>query len=220
MSITWDFTRQIDAAASPGATTSYFDTMCQSIYLDSGQIKTQIAQVENGQWQDINPEDEIAISESGFDALDIEHHFNGTLAGSAQHDSDVVLLLYEYMIDVSAWLKSGSWRLQPDNSIKGGDIELVNADKTRFQDDAYTLFSPGNRLRFRFRSAIQNHMKWERYILSRRHILIMLNRSNSQVEMELDSSCLVKPLMNAHHIQGPGPKYSFRCFRMLVYRMN
>ncbi len=152
MPITWDFSRQLDAAASPGNTTSYFDTMCQSFYVDTGQIKTQIAQLNNGQWQDIEPEDEIAISESGFSELDIEHHFNGTVAGSAQHDSDVVLLLYEYMIDVSTWLKDGTWRLQPDNSIKAGTIDLVNADKSRFEDNAYTLFGPGNRLRFLHRS--------------------------------------------------------------------
>ena len=74
------------------------------------------------------------------------------LAGSAQHNSDVVLLLYEYMLDVSTCLKDGSWQMQPDNPIKAWRVTIKNADIRRFSDDAYTLFSPGSRLRFQFRS--------------------------------------------------------------------
>lgn len=146
MPLTWDFARQLDAAASPGNTTSYYDEACQSFYLDSGTIRTRIAQLEDGQWQNIEPEDEIVISESGFSSLDIEHHYNGLVAGSAQHDTSVVLLIYDYMLDVSPWLADGYWQLQPDNAIKAGSITLLNADDARFADDAFTIFAPGNRL--------------------------------------------------------------------------
>jgi len=118
MAIIWDFARQLDPAASPGNTTSYYDEMCQSFYTDNGTIRTQIAELDLGQWQDIVREPEVIISESGYSELDIEHHYNGAVTGSAQHNADVVFLLYAYMLDVSAWLASGTFQLQPENPIK------------------------------------------------------------------------------------------------------
>ena len=152
MEIVWDFSRELDPAADLGNTTSFFDEMCQSFYLDSGTICTQIAYLFEGQWQNLNRESECVVSETGYSVLDIEHQHNGAVYGSAQHDTNVVFLMYEYMLDVSTWLLSGTWQLQPDNPIKAGSIKLANADIRRFEDSAYTLFSPGNRLWFRFRS--------------------------------------------------------------------
>ena len=148
--LTWDFARQLAAAGNPGATTSYYDEACQSLYVAGGQIRTRIAEVDDGQWQNIEPEAEIAISPTGVSVLDIEHHYNGAVWGSAQHGSDVVLLLYLYMADVSPWLSDGQLRLQPDNPIKAGSITLVNGDSGLLGDDIDSLFSPGNRLRIRF----------------------------------------------------------------------
>lgn len=151
MALLWDFAREI-STGSPGNTTSYFDEMSQSFYTDSGSIRTQIGQLERGHWENTVREDEIIISDSGYSVLDIEHHYNGAVFGAAQHDSDVVFLMYEYMLDVSDWLNAGDWTMQPDNPIKTGVVELANADIRRFRDDAYTLFSPGSRIRMRFRS--------------------------------------------------------------------
>jgi len=145
--LTWDFARQLDPAASPGSTVSYFDTMCQSFYIDTGQIKTQIGHLHQGQWQDLEREPEVIISDTGYGALDIEHNFNGVVWGTAQHGLDVVFFLYEYMLDISSWIESGSWSLAPENPIKIGDITVKNADKSRFEDDAHTLFTPGSKLR-------------------------------------------------------------------------
>lgn len=150
--IVWDFSRELDESASPANTTSYFDEMSQSFYTDSGFITTRIGQLDGGNWETLEREDEIVISDSGYSLLDIEHHYNGAVFGIAQSGSNVSFLMYEYMLDVSDWLISGSWNMQPDNPIKTGSIELANADIRRFQDDAYTLFSPGNRLRLRFKS--------------------------------------------------------------------
>lgn len=151
MALLWDFAREI-GTGSPGNTTSYFDELSQSFYTDSGFIRTQIGQLDRGDWENAEYADEVAISDSGYGVLDIEHHYNGAVFGAAQHDSDVVFLMYEYMLDVSDWLSNGTWTMQPDNPIKAGTIELNNADIRRFQDDAYSLFSPGSRLRFRFTS--------------------------------------------------------------------
>lgn len=150
MALVWDFARQLDLAATPGSTVSYFDEMCQSFYIDAGNIRTQIGQLHQGQWDDLLREQEVIISDLGYATLDIEHNFNGIVFGMAQHGSDVVLVMYEYMLDVSTWLESGSFQLQPDNPIKAGSITLLNADKTRFEDDAHTLFSPGSKLKMRY----------------------------------------------------------------------
>lgn len=150
MEIVWDFAGELDPAAIPGNTTSYFDEMCQSFYVDSGTIRTQIGQLYRGQWDDLDRDPELIISDSGYSKLDIEHHYNGHVWGTAQHNADVVLLLYAYMMDVSTWLKSGEQQLQADNQIKAGRVTLMNADKTVFDDDVLTLFAPGNRIRLRF----------------------------------------------------------------------
>ena len=152
MALTWDFVREIDPAATQGITTSYFDTMCQQIYVDSGMIKTRIGRVDYGQWQDVEFEDELEISDSGFSTLAFEHPYNGLLGGTAQHNSDVVLLLYEYMLDVSPWLQAGTWQHQADNPVKVGSVTLKNADNARFADEGFSLFVPGNRLILRARS--------------------------------------------------------------------
>ena len=150
MSILWDFARQIDANATGGNTTSYFDTSCQNFYLDSTYIKTQIGVVEEGQWQDTVYASEIIISDAGYDNLDIEHHYNGAVYGSAQHDDDVVFLRYSYMMDVSNLLKDGTWRMQPDNPIKTGSVTLKNTDISLFGDSSHSLFLPGNKITLRF----------------------------------------------------------------------
>lgn len=152
MALTWDFVREIDPAATQGITTSYFDTMCQQIYVDSGLIKTRIGRVDYGQWQDVVFEDELEISDSGYGTLAFEHPYNGLLGGTAQHNSDVVLLLYEYMLDVSPWLQAGTWQHQADNPVKVGSVSLKNGDSARFADEGFSLFVPGNRLLLRYRS--------------------------------------------------------------------
>lgn len=151
MELVWDFARQLDPAATPGSTVSYFDEMTQSFYIDSGAIRTQIGKLDKGQWQDLNRETEAIISDTGYGNLDIEHNFNDIVWGMAQHGSDVVLLMYEYTLDISSWLDTGTWQLQPDNPIKAGTVTVKNADRSKFEDDAHTLFSPGSKIRFNFR---------------------------------------------------------------------
>lgn len=148
--LTWDFARQLDPAASPGNTTSYYDEQCQSFYVDSGTIRTRIAQLDDGQWQSISREAEVIISPTGIAALDIEHHYNGVVAGSAQHDANVVLLIYQYMLDVSTWLVNGDLGYRADSPIKDGKVTLRNVERSQFEDSNYTIFAPGSRFRFRF----------------------------------------------------------------------
>jgi len=150
MDVLWEFAREIGTASS-GITTSYYDAVCQSIYLNNGQIRTQVAELPEGHWESIEPGPEIIISDTGFNNLDFEHHYNGILAGSAQHDENVVFLLYEYMLDITNWLQNGSFQLQSDNPIKAGQISIKNADANRFEDSAFTLFAPGNKIIQRFR---------------------------------------------------------------------
>ena len=151
MALTWDFAREI-ASGSPGNTTSYYDEWTQAFYTNGGYIVSQIGLLEAGQWQDVNYESEQQISESGYSELDIEHHFNGVVAGSAQHSADVVFLMYVYMLDVSKWVQSGSFQKQADNPIKAGQVILKNTDSALFEYTTFSMFAPGNRLTFQFRA--------------------------------------------------------------------
>ena len=149
MALVWDFARQI-AEGSPGNTTSYYDEWTQAFYIKDDQIKTQVGLLSMGQWQNLDREDEFAVSDSGYGNLDIEHHFNGAVYGSAQHDADVVFFIYAYMMDVSSLLASGSWRLQADNPIKSGNVILKNVDSGLFSSNSSSLFLPGNRITMSF----------------------------------------------------------------------
>ena len=152
MALTWDFVRQISPGADPGSTVSYFDTAQQAFYTFNGQIYTQAGEVDSGQWQDTprGVEIEKIISDAEYSVLDIEHNFNGSVFGTAQHGSDVVMLLYDYMMDVSSWIKNGDWSAQADNPIKVGSLTIQNVEMTKFDDDAHTVFAPGSRMRLRY----------------------------------------------------------------------
>jgi hypothetical protein len=152
MALTWDFARQLDAAAAPGSTVSYLDMYTQSFYTDDGNIRTQIGLLDRGLWADLEREDEAVISTDGYNALDIEHNFNGRVFGLAQHNSDVVFLVYEYMTNVSDWVVDGDVQLQADNPIKSGAVTLINADSDRFDDTVYSIFSPGSKVDINFYS--------------------------------------------------------------------
>ena len=143
MALAWDFARQIDAAANNGNTTSYADGNAQAFYIDDGQIKTLVAPLSMGQWQDVAYGDELVISDPGYSLLDIEHHFPDVVFGAAVHDNDVVFLVYEYRLDTSSFIENGALKLQPDNAIKAIDIDLSQIAKNRLVDSNYSLFSPG-----------------------------------------------------------------------------
>lgn len=146
MQLTWDFARKLDDAATPGNTTSYYDEWCQSFYVDGGYIKTQPANLVDGHWELLNRDSEKTISSAGYGILDIEHQENGAVYGVAQHGADFVFLIYQYMMDISDILSSGSCSLQPDNPIKAGKASLFNFESERFEDSSYSLFVPGNKI--------------------------------------------------------------------------
>src|SRR5574344_1859808 len=152
MALAWDFARQLDPEAAPGSTVSYFDMYTQSFYTDEGNIRTQIGLLDRGLWADLEREDETIISDGGYNALDIEHNFNGRVFGLAQHNSDVVFLVYEYMTNVSDWVVDGDIQLQADNPIKSGAVTLINADSDRFDETVYSIFSPGSKVDINFHS--------------------------------------------------------------------
>lgn len=114
MELVWDFARQLDPAASPGSTVSYADTMSQSFYIDNEQIKTQIGPLVYGQWQELVRNEEIAISSTGYSALDIEHNYVGHVFSTALHDGNLVMLDFQYMEDpIPVYKTNGSVILGP-----------------------------------------------------------------------------------------------------------
>ena len=141
--LTWDFTRQISAQAEPGSTVSYLDTSCQAFYLADNSIKTQLGNVADGQWQNTVYDTELIVSDPGYSAFDIEHNFNNMVFGSAYHDGDVVMLLYEYRIDATSIIESGVLQLQTNNSIKVAALSLVKGIVTRISSTDHSIFAPG-----------------------------------------------------------------------------
>lgn len=149
MALTWDFSRELTAGAL-GNSLYFFDEMYQALYLSSGVLTTQIGLIDDGDWSALSRQSALSLDESGVSSLDVEHESNGYLILAGRQDGKVVVWIYDYMADVTDWLSSGTWKLQPDNPIKAGNVTLLNADMDAYRRSAYTLFSPGARLRLQY----------------------------------------------------------------------
>ena len=146
MALAWESCTKISESAAPGTTLLYYDTRCQRMYLEGSSIMTTAGTVEQGKWADIVYEDELTITEEGYGYIDIEHQNNGAVFVVAQHDADFVLLVYQYMMDISDMVEGSTWETQPDNPIKAGSITLKNASNDLFEDNAYSIISPGAKI--------------------------------------------------------------------------
>lgn len=143
MALAWEVVNKISDSAAPGTNLYYYDTRGQRIYLEGTEIKTQAGNIVKGQWPDVVYEPEKVISETGYGYIDVEHQNNGAVFIVAQHNADYVLLVYQYMMDISDMVSDSSWETQPDNPIKAGNITIKNTANDLFEDNAYSIFSPG-----------------------------------------------------------------------------
>ena len=143
--LVWDFYRAVDGADNLGGVIHYYDEMSQSIYLSSG-LKTNIAGVSEGHWEDAELIGDAQITDDAFNILRFDHPSNGILYGVASDGNKLTFLRYIYGMDISQIVDSWSWLTQTDNSIAQFDSAVQNIDPDIFGVDS-SLFQPGARIR-------------------------------------------------------------------------
>lgn len=142
--LVWDFYRAVNGAEDLGGVIHYYDEMSQSIYLSSG-LKTDVASVSEGHWEDAEPTKDIQITNDNFKVLRFDHPSNGILYGVASDGNSLTFLRYVYGMDVSQIVDSWSWLTQTDNAIAQFDSAVQNIDPDIFGVDS-SLFQPGARI--------------------------------------------------------------------------
>ena len=142
--LVWDFYRAVDGAEDLGGVIHYYDEMSQSIYLSSG-LKTDVASVSEGHWEDAEPTKDIQITNDSFKVLRFDHPSNGILYGAATDGKSLTFLRYVYGMDISQIIESWSWLTQTDNAIAQFDGEVQNIDPDIFGVES-SLFQPGTRI--------------------------------------------------------------------------
>lgn len=143
--LVWDFYRTVDGADDIGGVVHYYDEMSQSIYLSSG-LKTDVAGVPEGHWEDAERTEDIQITNDAFKVLRFDHPSNGILYGVASDGKKLTFLRYVYGMDISHIVDSWSWLTQNDTSIAQFDSAVQNIDPDIFGIDS-SLFQPGARIR-------------------------------------------------------------------------
>lgn len=143
--LVWDFYRTVDGATDLGGVVHYYDEMSQSIYLSSG-LKTDVAGVPEGHWENAARTEDIQITNDAFNVLRFDHPSNGTLYGVASDGKKLTFLRYVYGMDISQIVDSWSWLTQNDTSIAQFDSTVQNIDPDIFGIDS-SLFQPGARIR-------------------------------------------------------------------------
>ena len=143
--LVWDFYRAVDGAENLGGVIHYYDEMSQSIYLSSG-LKTDVAGVSEGHWEDAVSANTIQITDDDFKILRFDHPSNGILYGVASDGNQLTFLRYIYGMDISQIVDSWSWLTQTDNAIAQFDSSVQNIDAEIFGAES-SLFQPGARIR-------------------------------------------------------------------------
>lgn len=96
MELVWEMSRLIDPDAIPGGTTSYHNEACQPLFIKSGMIRTRIGVVAAGHWEQTIYGSLINLSDIGYSAMDIEHHYNGRAFASVVKDGAVLFFMHAY----------------------------------------------------------------------------------------------------------------------------
>lgn len=140
--LVWDFYRTVGTASSLGGVVHYYDEESQSIYVDSGGLETQVANVPDGHWEEAVQGGEQNINRSEYSDMDLDHAYNGVLFGVAIIGDKLMYLRYIYAMDCSHLISSGSLSYTNSNSVVQLNAKLMNVAESVFQDDI-TLFQPG-----------------------------------------------------------------------------
>lgn len=145
--LVWDFYRKVEGAEGLGGVAHYWDEDSQSLWLSSG-IKTNVANVPEGNWETAEAGETIDIGSPAYSSLELDHAYNGVLFGVATIDNSLVYLRYVYAVDCSQLISSGNLGLSNSNSVVQLKANLMNIKEELFTNEA-TVFQPGARVIFK-----------------------------------------------------------------------
>lgn len=142
--LVWDFYREVSGASGLGSCLEYFTEDSQSLYLASG-LKTRLAMVEDGHWEDAEPGAEIGILEDTPSLSAWDHALNGQLFGVGVSGTELIFYRYLYARELSDIIKDGTWRAKADSQITQAALTLKNPGEEMVLGEG-TMFEPGARV--------------------------------------------------------------------------
>lgn len=139
----WDTKMELDGAPGLGGVVHYYDNTAQTwLLLGTGELMTITYKVEQGDWKSYSVQGSRTIGPS-YQTLRLDHPYNGTLFGVATLGSALVYLRYNYSMDCSEVLASGTLSSSVDSPITQLKANLINLGEDLFIGDA-TFFQPGS----------------------------------------------------------------------------
>lgn len=146
--LVWDFYRQVEGAKGLGGVVHYWDEMSQSLWLSPSGIKTNIADVTSGHWEDATIGDTVTVGTPQYELLSLDHAYNGVLFGTAMSGDELLYLRYVYAVDCSDIVASGQLGYSNNNSVVQLKANLMNIKEAIFMHES-TVFQPGARVIFK-----------------------------------------------------------------------
>lgn len=142
----WDFYRAVSGASGLGTVQDYFDSESQSLYLDgSGELKTRVAFVQDGDWQGATPGSEITVLDGDYTGSSWIAPSDELLFGVIGTDSGITLLRYRIANILTDYLHSGTIKSRVDSQIVQASLTLANpGESVVFSGNS--IFEPGARL--------------------------------------------------------------------------
>lgn len=137
--LVFEYSRTVDAAASPAGVVHYYTNDAQAFCIKSGQQATENSQVDAGDWSDYDALAALPNSPASFSEMRLDHPSFGAIFGIT---SDMMFHLYLYAADISDLVDTMEITEQADNQIKGLAFNLKNTANVLFESDA-SLFQPG-----------------------------------------------------------------------------
>lgn len=145
--LVWDYYRELGEAGKVGGVAHYYTEEAQSLFLQNG-LSTRLTVVPDGHWNSSVLEPTQVVSEEQYQALRLDHAYNGTLFGVAvDENGKLVFLRYVYALDLSNLTASGTLSYSNSNGVAQMKVNVMNTDEATFLDDA-TLFQPGSKITF------------------------------------------------------------------------
>lgn len=143
--LVWSVKMPLDGAPGLGGVVHYYDNTAQTlVLLATSGLMTTTYEIDQGDWENLTVLSSVVLGPA-YATLRLDHPYNGTLFGAATLGSSLVFLRYNYAIDCSDFISSGTLSSSTDNQIVQLKANLVNLKEDLFTEET-TLFQPGSKV--------------------------------------------------------------------------
>lgn len=135
----FEYSRAVDAAASPAGVVHYYTNNAQAFTIKSGGQYVENTQVDAGDWSDYDALAALPDSPTDLTTMRLDHPALGQVFAI---QDDMTFLLYVYAADIGDMIDTMEITEQADNQIKSLAFGLTKTSNTLLENET-TLFLPG-----------------------------------------------------------------------------